>query len=127
MTPGPLSFTPATPIAETIELTRDLRHQVYPVVDDHGRLAGLLFGDDIASCVRQQRFEVTVEDLRQPHLIAAREDEAVRDLLDRMAATGVDRCPVVDAGGTVVGFIGPSDLVRARFRELPLIGEETLR
>jgi chloride channel protein, CIC family len=127
MTRGPLTFTSATPIAETIEQTRDLRHQVYPVVDDHGRLLGLLFGDDIASCVRQQRFDVTVEHLRQPHLIAAREDEAVRDLLDRMAATGVDRCPVVDAGGAVVGFIGPSDLVRARFRELPLIGEETLR
>lgn len=127
MTPAPVTFNPATPIVETIERTRDLPHQIYPVVDDRGRLAGLLFGTDIARCVRQQRFDATVEDLRQPHLIAARDDEAVRDLLDRMAATGVDRCPVVDASGTVVGFVSPSDLMRARFRELPLIGEETLR
>ncbi|HUP60219.1 MAG TPA: chloride channel protein [Thermoanaerobaculia bacterium] len=127
MTTAPVTFTGSTPIVEAIERTRDLRHQAYPVVDDHGRLAGLLFGDDIARCVRQQRLDATVEDLRQPHLIAAREDEAVRDLLDRMAATAVDRCPVVDANGTVVGFVSPSDLMRARFREQPLIGEETLR
>lgn len=127
MTRAPLTFTADTPIIDAIERTRDLRHQVYPVVDEKGRLTGLMEGDDIARCVRQQRFGATVEDLRQPHLIAAREDEAVRDLLDRMASTSVDRCPVVDANGTVVGFVSPSDLMRARFREQPLIGEETLR
>lgn len=127
MTRAPLTFTADTPIIDAIERTRDLRHQVYPVVDEKGRLTGLMEGDDIARCVRQQRFSGTVEDLRQPHLIAAREDEAVRDLLDRMASTSVDRCPVVDANGTVVGFVSPSDLMRARFREQPLIGEETLR
>jgi CIC family chloride channel protein len=127
MTGAPLTFTSDTPIVDVIERTRDLRHQVYPVVDEQGRLTGLLLGDNIALCVRHQRFEATVEELRQPHLIAAREDEAVRDLLDRMAATSVDRCPVVDARGKVVGFVSPSDLMRARFREQPLIGEETLR
>ena len=127
MTGKPLTFTPDTPIVDAIERTRDLRHQVYPVVDEEGRLMGLMLGDDIARCVRHQRFEATVEELRRPHLIAAREDEAVRDLLDRMASTSVDRCPVVDASGMVVGFISPSDLMRARFREQPLIGEETLR
>lgn len=127
MTPAPLTFTSSTPIVSAIERTRDLHHQVYPVVDSQGRLAGLLFGDDIARCVREQRLDATVEDLQRPGVIAAQEDEPVRDLLDRMAANSVDRCPVVDGNGIVVGFVGPSDLMRARFREQPRIGEETLR
>jgi len=61
-----------------------------------------------------------------PRLVA-QEMDAVRDLLDRMAAMSIDRCPVVDGEGVVVGFVSPSDLIRARFREQPLIGEETLR
>lgn len=127
MTAGPQTFSPDTGVVEVIERTRDGRHRVYPVVDERRRLVGLLSGDDVARCVRQQQFATTVADLMQPPLIAARDDDAIRDLLDRMASVGVDRCAVVDGEGTVIGFVSPSDLVRARFREQPSSGEETLR
>lgn len=127
MTPSPMTFTAHTTLVDVLERTRDERHQIYPVVDEKHRLVGLLAGDDVARCVRQQRFDARVAELMHPPLIAARDKEAVRDLLDRMAATAVDRCAVVDASGAVVGFLSPSDLVRARFREQSLIGEETLR
>lgn len=60
-------------------------------------------------------------------LIAARTDETVHALLGRMHATRVDRCPVVDEGGVVVGFVSPSDFVRARFHRQAEPGDETLR
>ena len=122
-----LTFVRDTPLVEVVERTRDLRHQVYPIVDEQSRLVGLLQGDAIARAVRQQLFETTVEDLMDPPLIAARESEALHELLDRMAATGVDRCPVVDTAGVVVGFLSPSDVVRARFNHQQLLADETLR
>lgn len=114
------------PLVEVIERTRDVRHQIYPVVDDRDRLIGLLSGEAIARAVRQQLFESPVSELMDPPLIAAREYEGLHELLDRMAATGVDRCPVVDKKGVVVGFLSPSDIVRARFKHQQLIAEDNL-
>lgn len=124
MSTSVVTFMPRTPLIEVIERTRDLRHGIYPIVDERRRLVGLLPGTTVARCVRQQQFESTVADLMDPPLIAAREHETVHELLARMAATGVDRCPVVDATGVVVGFLSPSDLVRARFRQQEVIEDE---
>lgn len=121
-----MSFTSDTPLYEVIERTRERRHRLYPVVDERRRLVGLLDGDSVVRAVRQQEIEVTVGDLMDPPLIAAREQERVHDLLERMKATGVHRCPVVDTAGVVVGFLSPSDFVRARFKQQEVIGDETL-
>lgn len=123
MTTPALTFRAATPMFEVVEATREERHQMYPVVDDQDRLVGVLAGRTIARLVRQQKLEVTAADLMDPPLLAARIEERMHDLLDRMAAVGTDRCPVVDAHGTVVGFLSPTDLVRARFRYEPLPGD----
>lgn len=113
-------------LIDVVESTREVRHSVYPVVDARRRLVGLLHGDAVAKAVRAQQYQVTVADLMDPPLIAARESERVSELLERMAATGIDRCPVVDGAGVVTGFISPSDLVRARYRQQQIMADELL-
>ncbi len=110
MSPAPIAFTRETPLAEVIERTRDLRHRIYPVVDERHRLIAQLSGDRITDT------DGMAEDRMEPVPVAARTTETVHELLARMHAAGVDRCPVVDAADVVVGFVSPSDLVRARFR-----------
>jgi CIC family chloride channel protein len=127
MTTDVVMFNKDATLIEILEKTRDGRHSVYPVIDEQSRLVGLLPGDAVARAVRAQQHQSTAADLMTPPLIAARERESIHDLLDRMAATGVDRCPVVDASGIVSGFISPSDLVRARYRQQQIMAEEILR
>ncbi|HEX7709141.1 MAG TPA: chloride channel protein [Thermoanaerobaculia bacterium] len=121
-----MAFEPDTPLVDVLERTREKRHAVYPVMDSEKRLMGLLSGDAVGRAVRLQQFETTVEDLMDPPLIAARESESLNDLLGRMSSTGVDRCPVVDSQGVVVGFLSPSDVVRARFQHQSVISDEML-
>jgi predicted transcriptional regulator len=72
------------------------------VVDGEGRLVGI---------VRRERGVI-----EQPELVANADDD-VLDVVAQMRMAGVDRCPVIDrATQRVVGFLSPSDILRARMR-----------
>jgi CIC family chloride channel protein len=89
-------------VLETAELPAAMTHRIYPVVDAEGRLAGIV-----------QRGGGGIE---QPALVANADDEVI-DIVARMRMAGVDRCPVIDrATRRVVGFLSPSDILRARIR-----------
>lgn len=127
MSSAPIAFRRETPLIDVLERTRYERHRIYPIVDERHRLVGQLTGERVAEALRAQRLDVTASDMMEPTLIAARTDETVHALLGRMHATRVDRCPVVDDAGVVVGFVSPSDFVKARFRRQAEPGDETLR
>lgn len=44
MTPEPFAFVPETPLPEAIQQALRRRHRIYPVVDEGGRLLGLVYG-----------------------------------------------------------------------------------
>ncbi|MBI2215153.1 MAG: chloride channel protein [Acidobacteria bacterium] len=122
---APVTFGPATTLAEVIERTRNERHHDYPVVDADGRVLGMLSGDEIARSFRAGLFESPIAEMLAPPPMVARMDEALHDVLDRMAQRGAERCLVVDVEERVQGTISPSDLVRARFREQMATGDDT--
>lgn len=94
MTPDPIVLREDAPTPQ------DSHHRFYPVVDAEGRLIGVR---------RRGRDEV------EPAALVANADEEVIDIVARMRMSGVDRCPVVDrATRRVVGFLSPSDILRAR-------------
>ena len=123
MATGITSFSPEATISEVVERTRRHHHHFYPIAD-RSRLVGWISGEEVARCVREHRLELTAAEVMEPAALVAREDEPVRALFARMAAAEAHRCPVVDAEGALVGFVSPSDLVRARLRAQE---EETLR
>ncbi len=103
--------------ATVIDATRKVagtRHRFYPVVDGEGRLAGVVTREAIDSAAVAGRLDEAVRDLVEQPKLVARDTDLVVDLVKQMQIRSVDRCPVVDATQRVVGFLSPSDLLRAR-------------
>ena len=93
-------------------------HRFVPVVDDDGRLAGLLPRDAIEG--RDPSTPVR-EVMVRPRIIAGVREPVV-DVVARMRLQDVDRCAVVDATGRVVGFLSPSDIARGEEDDFTLFG-----
>lgn len=91
------------------------RHRTYPVVDEDGRLLGLLHGDAIAQAVRDATDD-RARDRMKPAALVLRPDARLLDVMHRMRDAGVTRCPVVNEEKQIVGFLSPSDILRVRLR-----------
>lgn len=119
MTRDPIVVRSADTLQEAAARAR-MRHRFYPAVDDDGRFTGLLAREEIESATRERRLDELVrERVSTPRLIATA-GERVTDVIVRMQLTGVDRCPVIDDAQSrqVVGFLSPSDLLRARMAKM---------
>jgi CIC family chloride channel protein len=122
MTRSPIAFRADTTLAAIVEATREVRHRLYPITDANGLLLGVIEGASLAERVRNSTLDATASDIMRKVSLVARPDELVHDVLTRMAAAGVERCPVVGDDNTLAGFLSPSDLVRARFRRTDVDG-----
>ena len=114
MTRSPLSVRDDDRLADAIAAIRSVRHRMYPVVNAEGRLVGILPREIVERA--GEPAEMLVRDVMEtPKLVAAAIDELLT-VVRRMQLHGVDRCPVIDAPDAyrVVGFLSPSDLLRAR-------------
>lgn len=92
-----------------------------PVVDDHGRLAGVLSSTDILGALaehsepdaRESVFEDTlVQEIMTPRPETITPEASVKDAAQRMVYLEIHRIFVEDAG-RLVGVVSTTDLVRA--------------
>ena len=93
-------------------------HQGFPIVDDGGRLAGVLTRRDLIGS--DEREGATIAELirRPPVIVYA--DSTLRDAEDQMVRASVGRLPVVerDAPYVVIGMLSRSDLLAAHATRL---------
>ena len=116
----------ALPATASLERCADLLHadhpagpqRLYPVVDDQGRLAGVVTRADLRRVARPDGGGTT-SDLRSvvrspPTVVYP--DEPLRVVVHRMALTGLTRFPVVERGEgrRLAGMISLEDLLKAR-------------
>ena len=87
-------------------------HRYYPVVNEQRKLIGVLPSQAIDASDQPLAARV------QPWPVVARTTDDVRDLIRRLAKEEIDRCPVTDEEGRVVGFISPADVLRVRMATL---------
>jgi CIC family chloride channel protein len=109
------SFKAATPLTQVMAAIGESEWQdAFPVVDDEGRLRGVISADVL-------RFAVTERDIG-PWAIAAdimqvassvRQEDDLRSAFQAMLANGVRELVVVDAERRIVGFIDEADVARA--------------
>jgi CIC family chloride channel protein len=118
MSTSVLALPSSASIAQVVEMTGDRRHRQYPVVTPDGALAGILNAAAIIASVRESKLNTTVGELSEQPKVIARVDESLHDVVARMAMENVDRAPVIASDGSrrVVGFLSPSDIVKARLR-----------
>ena len=141
---GP-TVTPATELRELAQILSDERLSSLPVVED-GRLVGMvgqadLIFQEIEEDVEmphtlpilggviflesidrwrarfRKAFGTTVADLMTSDPVTTGPDDTVHEAASSMIAHNVNRLPVVDEAGAVVGVISRADVVRALAEE----------
>jgi H+/Cl- antiporter ClcA len=124
MTTKILTVEPGRPVADLAALLRSdeghRRQRLYPVVDEGGRLIGVIGRREIdRPAALDGGAEATVGGLMVPAAVAYG-DETLRTAADRMAATGLGLLPVVERSEPthLLGLLRQSDLLRARERLL---------
>lgn len=96
-------------------------HQAWPLVDDTGRLTGIITRHDLFRALEKPgRSALTLAEAGSSALVTAHPDEIVHEAVVRMLANGVGRLLVVDRRDTqkLVGYVSRTNLLSTRFRKL---------
>ena len=83
------------------------RHE-WPVVDENGRLVGLVTRGDLVRALEGEDENATVSDLSKTRLIVTHDDELLEEATAKMIAHDIGRLPVVDRDDPtrLVGLLG---------------------
>jgi CIC family chloride channel protein len=120
MTPEVVAVRSGMSVIDAARSLAGHRHHFYPVINDIGDLVGLIEADMIDAAARRGAVDLPISELCLPAEVFATAEMPVIDLVRQMGVGGSIRCPVVAEKGSrrLVGFVSPSDLLRARIRSL---------
>lgn len=126
MDPDPPYLSASMPLAQLAALiTSDdpsiNRRNGLPILDDDGRLAGIVTrGDVLRALERPDRDTLTVLDAGTPDPLVAYPDEPMHNAIDRMLENNIGRLPVVrrDRPWEMVGYLGRTGILEARLKRL---------
>ena len=114
---------PAQDLAESLRTDHRARQRLLPVVDEQGRLTGVLTRGDLQEFLEEHPTGSNGRPLaelvrRNPQI--AYPDEPLRLVVYRMAETGLTRLPVVERRDPhkLIGIVALNDLLQARVRDL---------
>jgi CBS domain-containing protein len=120
MTAPALTVGPETPLKVAAEIMVDRGVSGLPVVDTSGRALGVVSEADVLAKVRPRpprrsdgdREAITAGDAMTAPPITVREEAAVEVAAALVTEYDVERLPVVDRTGRVVGVVSRADLAR---------------
>jgi H+/Cl- antiporter ClcA len=111
-------------LASTVHDEKSRGQRLYPVTDDGGGLVGTVSRADVKSFVSsvtaRESHNVLLGDIMKSEPLIAHPDEPLRIVVNRMAASGHTRFPVITRGTDrqLLGLIGLEDLLKAREQAL---------
>jgi CIC family chloride channel protein len=97
------------------------RHQALMIVDESGKLVGIITRGDILKALdHDPAGPMTVLDAGQTHLVVTYPDELVSEAVAKMLRFDIGRLPVVERSDhrKLVGYLGRSGILAARSRRL---------
>jgi CBS domain-containing protein len=113
MTEGVITIRPTGTIQEAIELLLAERISGLPVIDDRGRLVGIVTEFALLAVAYDERvLSDTVSQHMTTDLLTVDAGDAVRKVADLCVVHRVRRVPVMEQG-KLVGLIARSDVLRA--------------
>ena len=115
MTKKPDCCTGDQTARDAAQVMRDRDCGVVPIVDDSGRVVGIVTDRDLAvrAIAEGRSAETRLSDLMTASPASCGQDDDLRDVEQRMAELQVRRIPIVDAGGRCLGIISQADIARA--------------
>jgi CBS domain-containing protein len=145
MTHDPIMVQPQTPIKEAIKILAEQRISGLPVVDDAGKLVGvisetdllwqetgveppvyIMFLDSVIYLENPARHDKelhkalgqTVGEVMSGDPVTVKPDQPLRKAAKLMQEKSIRRLAVTDDAGKVIGILTPADIVRAMAAEL---------
>ncbi|ARU45575.1 IMP dehydrogenase [Corynebacterium silvaticum] len=110
MVTDPVTCSPDMSIAEVDALCARFRISGLPVVDDNGTLLGICTNRDMRF---EQDFSIKVSEIMtQMPLVVAEEGVTKQQALNLLSANKVEKLPIVDKQGKLVGLITVKDFVK---------------
>jgi CBS domain-containing protein len=119
MTPSPLSCSLGTTLAKVAKLMWEVDCGVIPVVDDQGRVTGIITDRDMCIFVAAQDLparQIQVGTVASKDVFTCLADDDVVAALETMKQKRVRRLPVVDGQGVLVGMLSFTDIALAGFK-----------
>jgi len=120
MTRNVVSCQKETDIGTAARQMLEGRFGTLPVVDAHGRLAGIITDRDIAmaAATRQRNAShIAVREAMSPIVRSCFAEDDLRDALKQMEEGRVRRLPVLDSAGHLAGIVSIDDLIRRALDE----------
>jgi CBS domain-containing protein len=114
MTSNPKACSPSTNLAAAAELMWTKDCGILPVVDDAGKVTGIVTDRDmlIALGTRNLRpSELTVGEVMMTPVATRRANDDVDTALSQMEARQIRRLPVVSETGALIGMLTMNDIV----------------
>ena len=124
MTADPATVRTTDSLASAARLMAERRIKRLPVVDEAGRLAGVLARSDVLRAVgetfprelaeaAERPGATTIGELMRGEAPTVALDAGLPTLLDAVASTRLNRAVVVDREGRVVGIVSDADVIRS--------------
>lgn len=144
MTRDPITAAPETPLSEVIKILAEKRISGLPVVDQSGKLVGvisetdlmwqesgvtppayIMLLDSVIYLENPARYErdlhkalgQTVGEVMNRDLVTIAPDQSLQEAARLMHESSIQRLTVLDAAGHVVGILTRGDIVRAMAAE----------
>lgn len=124
MTKDVITIPPDTSMMKASRLMKDKKIRRLPVVDDTGRVVGIISDRDVKEASPSKATtldmhelyyllsELKVKDIMTKNPICARENDSVEGVALLMMERGFGGMPVVDDGNSITGIITESDIFR---------------
>jgi CBS domain-containing protein len=126
MTANPRCVSATDKVGMVAQIMRDADCGSVPVVDDAGKVVGIITDRDLAVRVlaRDERGSDTqVMDVMTGYPYSARPDDDLRHVEKVMVERQVRRVPVVDVDGRCVGIISQGDIARAAMAKPDVVSD----
>lgn len=114
MTKDVSSCRPANNMAELAEVMWNQRCGALPILDDSGRVIGIITDRDICIALGTRNIrasDVLARDVSPARCFTCSPDDDLREALRTMANQEVGRLPVIDEIGQLVGILSMDDVI----------------
>ncbi|HWB40159.1 MAG TPA: site-2 protease family protein [Gemmatimonadales bacterium] len=92
-------------LADAVDLLLSSEQREFPVVDNTGRVEGMLTRDNLIKGISQRGTTSTVGEAMTAQVQPVSPGLAFQEALDRLRSSGLPALPVVDTGGRLVGLL----------------------